>query len=461
MLQFVAALCRPDRLLPALAAGLIATAPASAAEAPTPTPPPGQSLPERRQATQQELDAIARDIRLGEDRQAEIAREIAALDKDRSRLGEQVIATAQRERQLESQATATEARIERIETEADGIRRSLAGRRAILADVLAALQRIGRKPPPALLVRPEDALASVRSAILVGSLLPELRVEADRLADDLARLIALRDTSSRERDQFRQDMTALKTETARLEQLMEERRVTRGEQEKRLEEERRQAQALADKATSMKDLIGRMETEIDSSRIAADAARKADEADARRRDEAEKQASLGLMPDQKSVTPAIPNAGRIAPAIPFKDAKGKLPLPVSGQILKSFGEDDGLGSPLKGIRISTRSEARVSSPCDGWVVFSGLFRSYGKVLIINGGDGYHVVLAGLDRIDVGNGQVVLAGEPIGMMGARKLASTTTEGPSATPVLYVEFRKDSASIDPAPWWVQTRDEKVRG
>ena len=107
-------------------------------------------------------------------------------------------------------------------------------------------------------------------------------------------------------------------------------------------------------------------------------------------------------------------------------------------------------------------ETQVTSPSDGWVVFSGNFRSYGQLLIINVGGGYHVLLAGLERISVELGQFVLTGEPVGVMGrdATLGHSFIASGPSDRPVLYVEFRKDGNSIDPTPWWASA-EEKVRG
>ena len=51
--------------------------------------------------------------------------------------------------------------------------------------MLAALQRIGRRPPPALIASPEDALQSVRTAIVLGAVLPEMRQQVEALAADL------------------------------------------------------------------------------------------------------------------------------------------------------------------------------------------------------------------------------------------------------------------------------------
>ena len=139
--------------------------------------------------------------------------------------------------------------------------------------------------------------------------------------------------------------------------------------------------------------------------------------------------------------------------------------------LREFGAPDAAGAAEKGLTIATRSGAPVSAPADGWVVYAGPFRSYGQLLILNTGGGYHILLAGMDRMSVELGQFVLAGEPVGVMGrAGKTGLSSPPGgtpatgtlASGQPQLYVEFRKDGVSIDPAPWWAAATDSrKVRG
>jgi murein hydrolase activator len=102
----------------------------------------------------------------------------------------------------------------------------------------------------------------------------------------------------------------------------------------------------------------------------------------------------------------------------------------------------------------------VTAPCDGWVVYAGPFRSYGQLLILNAGGGYHVLLAGMERISVDLGQFVLTGEPVAVMGAGAQTAALVAVGSGQPVLYVEFRKDGIPVDPSPWWA-TNGEKVRG
>ncbi|MBL8572704.1 MAG: peptidoglycan DD-metalloendopeptidase family protein [Hyphomicrobiaceae bacterium] len=429
--------------------GLLAVVPAGPAR-PEPAPAATETAADRKRRTEAELDTLAREIQLGVERQSQLRTEIDTLEKDRIRLAEKMLATAGRIQKLEADIARTETRVGAIEERAGRIRDSLAARKAVLGQVLAALQRMGRKPPPAVAVRPEDALTAVRSAILLGAVLPELRAEAERLATDLGELVRLKQQAAAERDAFRADVTALVEERGRLQLLQDERKTARADQQKKLDEERQRSAELATRATSLKDLIGRLETEVDGARRAAEAARRAEEA-ARGRE--------ALDPKQRLA--ALSDPGRLQPAVEFASRRGELTRPVAGALARSFGEGDGFGGTNKGIMINTRPGAQVTSPADGWVVYSGPFRSYGQLLIINAGGGYHLVLAGMDRIDAELGQFVLAGEPVGVMGARRIASIASDGGNTQSVLYVEFRKDGVSIDPGPWWTQTQDERVRG
>ena len=142
------------------------------------------------------------------------------------------------------------------------------------------------------------------------------------------------------------------------------------------------------------------------------------------------------------------------PSEAFSNIKGRLNYPVQGQILKHFGQDDGLGSELRGLAVATRARAQVTAPADGKVEFAGPFRSYGQLLILDAGEGYLVLLAGMNEISTDIGQSVRAGEPIGIMGNGP-SSVTLLGDQvqeARPVLYVEFRRNGEAVDSAPWWI---------
>ncbi|WP_417671665.1 murein hydrolase activator EnvC family protein [Roseibium sp.] len=419
----------------------------AAAALTNPADPAIAEAQQKKQEREQELLALSRDIEVSSQRQREIEREIASIDRDRESLNGKILRAADTIKGLETELSDTERRLLRLGENEDAVRRSLGGRKEVLAEVLAALQRIGRRPPPALAVRPSDALAAVRSAILLNAVMPELRVETEALASDLAELSRLKSVIAEEKRSLRGDAMRLAEEKSRLELLLSAKRQEREKTAGQLSDERQRAEDLAAKATSLKDLIGQLESEIESARAAAEKSR-----------EAERQARAG------GVRRGDPFAdpGRLAPAVAFEDTKGRLPQPVSGEMVYDFAQEDEFGSLTQGQSIATRAGSRVTSPADGWVVYAGPFRSFGQLLILNTGGGYHVLLAGMDRIDAELGQFVLAGEPVGVMGTTKWASATTIGlGSAQPILYVEFRKDGSAIDPTPWWARDEKEKARG
>ena len=158
---------------------------------------------------------------------------------------------------------------------------------------------------------------------------------------------------------------------------------------------------------------------------------------------------------------ALSDPGRLAPAVAFERTRGQLHLPVNGSPIRGFGSPDGAGGTQKGLSLASHTGAEITAPCDGWVVYAGPFRSYGQLLILNAGGGYHVLLAGMERISVDLGQFVLTGEPVAVMGGPAQVSAAVTTGSKQPVLYVEFRKDGTPIDPSPWWATNEGEKVRG
>jgi murein hydrolase activator len=312
----------------------------------------------------------------------------------------------------------------------------------VIAEVLAALQRLGRKPPPALMVSPEDALQSVRTAILLGAVLPDMKIEVDTLLADLAELVRLRSEIASERDALGRDLAALSQERTRMTVLVAERQRKQSETEKALDAERGRSVQLARQVDNLKELIGRIEQEIASAARVAAAARGTEKT------------------DSKATLAALNDPGRLSPAIAFASARKTLPLPLNGIKIREFGMPDGLGGTEKGLSVASRAGAQVTAPCDGWVVYAGPFRSYGQLLILNAGGGYHVLLAGMERISVDLGQFVLTGEPVAVMGGGPQSAAAVATGSSQPVLYIEFRKDGTPVDPTPWWASD-SEKVRG
>jgi septal ring factor EnvC (AmiA/AmiB activator) len=395
------------------------------------------------QERDREYESLQNERRKALEAESRLRQEIDALAGDRQKFNQQLIETAGRVRTVEQRIAATEARLVPLDDAERAIRSSLEGRHAVIADVLAALQRMGRRPPPAVLVQPEDALRSVRTAIMLGAVLPEMRQQAEALAADLAELLRLRKEIAQERETLARDLAALADDQQRLALLIEGRQKRQSAAESELEAERQRAAALARQADSLNDLIVRLEQGLDSGTRAARAASRA--------------ALEGRTPPGD-----LQDAGRLGPAIAFDAARGLLPLPVNGIRIRAFGEPDGMGGTERGLAIATRPGAQVTAPCDGLVVYAGSFRSYGQLLILNAGGGYHVLLMGMERISVDPGQFVLTGEPVAAMGSGGLvAAASTAVTPSQPVLHIEFRKDGTPIDPSPWWATSQSEKVRG
>jgi septal ring factor EnvC (AmiA/AmiB activator) len=148
------------------------------------------------------------------------------------------------------------------------------------------------------------------------------------------------------------------------------------------------------------------------------------------------------------------NQNRLSAQINFASLKGHLSMPAAGKLVKHFGDDDGVGGTVQGDTLATAPGATITSPVDAVVLYAGAFRSYGQLLILDAGNGYHVVLAGMNKINVSQNQFVLAGEPVGVMNKQLIASTApVPMGNGAPMLYIEFRKDTKPVNPAPWWAE--------
>ncbi len=420
---------KPGSVSPPSSAPATAAAPANGADA--------------LKARDQELNAALARQRDSAQNQAKLRSEIDALGQDRAKLNQQLIDTATRIRDVEANIDATQARLEPLDDQERLFQKSLDERRGVIVEILAALQRIGRQPPPALMVRPEDALQAVRTAITLGAVLPEMRGEADALAGDLSDLLRVRKEIVAQRDALAHGLDQLGRDQLRMSILIDERQKKQAVAEQALSAEQQQATDLSHQVDNIRDLIAKLEANLDPSTRAALDANRTIAQDATRPDLA-----------------ALGDPGRLSPAFAFADMRGHLRLPVNGVRIREFGGSDGAGGTQKGLSIAARPGAQITAPCDGWVVYAGAFRSYGQLLILNAGGGYHVLLAGMDRISVDLGQFVLTGEPVAVMGDGSQAATVTTEPKQ-PVLYVEFRKDGTPIDPSPWWATNEGEKVRG
>lgn len=378
-----------------------------------------------------QLDTVEKQIESSKAVQDRLAAGIAAALAGQEAVASRLVAISSRLQAQEAAIASGEQELLQLNRDEVVILSDLAAKQDVLADLLAGLQRLEQNPPPALVVEPNDVLAALRGAMMFGTIVPEMRAEAELLAASLARLDSIRAGIRLRKETIRADIARLESLRGELGALLERKQAMVASDHRRLEGERKRTAQLAARATSLKQLLK-------------------DLAEARRKAEAEalRQAEAAELERRRQ------EDEKLKPRLAFAEARARLDYPVQGQVLIQFGDDDGLGSKYRGMALATREGAQVTTPADGRVEFAGAFRSYGEVLILNAGGGYHVLLAGLSEITAGTGEFLRAGEPVGTMG-RGPSSVTLLGDriqDGRPVLYIEFRNNGEAVDSSPWWI---------
>ncbi len=399
-----------------------------------------EPLDAKRAQTAKELEDLTGQISLSSERVTALDNEIAALKKDQTTITAALIQSAKTEKKLSEDIAGFGDKLTGLREQEDTMRTSLKARRGALSEVLAALQRMGLNPPPAILVRPDDALASVRSAVLLGAVVPEMRQQTEVLIADLKDLTRVKTSIAEEQGRLTTALSGQAEEKKRLDLLLaEKQKLQASSEETRLAEQQR-AEELARRATSLRDLIASMEKDMQEVKKAADAA------------SAQEQQKMAA--SRQRANDFASNQSRLSAQVNFTSLKGHLSMPAAGRLVKHFGDDDGVGGTVQGDTLETAAGATITSPADAIVLYAGAFRSYGQLLILDAGNGYHVVLAGMNKINVSQNQFVLAGEPVGVMNKQLIASTApVPMGNGAPMLYIEFRKDTKPVNPAPWWAE--------
>ncbi len=367
-------------------------------------------------------------------RAAKLKAELASVSK-------QLVEAAKRVHDQEASVAGLEAELNKLEHIARQKEVQLRERQRQFSGVMMALSKIARFPTEALIAQPIPPEDTVRSAILLRAAVPAIEQRASQLKAELDDLAAARLKADNQRQILQAAAEVLREEELRIEKIRKQKAALRAEAISKSRAAQSKARKLAKEAKNLRDLVGKLN---------------------KAREEAEKQARLELERQRKArsalhvkpqgSTPAAPAALEPAPDLSvlggigtISKARGKLPFPAVGQVVGLYGQQLGAGQTSKGLSIETRPLARVIAPFEGKVVFAGPFRGYGQLLIIDHGEGYHSLLAGLGRIDTSIDQPVLAGEPVAVM--------TEDGNQS--VLYVEFRRDNQPINPLPWLAERK------
>ena len=371
------------------------------------------------------------------DRAAEIAAQQAAMAQARTAaeqgraLGQARVEAAARLRRTEdalAQASARVADLAQRRAEAEG---RLAARAAALAPMLPVIERLSLYPAETLLAVPMPPEQAVRGVLVLGGIARTLEREAAGLRAEQASIASLRAQTQAALPALAGAQAAQTAQAATLDAQISQARQMRLGAEDAAGEAASRAAADAARADGLRGAIARIEEERRAAEARAREAAAA--ADQRRQASA---AAAARARQEALARPAGPGVGQ-----PI----GQLTAPVAGSVTRAFGAATDAG-PASGVSYQAPPNARVVSPCGGRVVFAGPFRSFGLLMIVDCGGGYHFVLSGLERLDAPVGQAVQPGEPVGVMPEWNPQAAG----GSRPTLYVELRKDGVAVNPAPF-----------
>lgn len=381
------------------------------------------------------LDALKAQISQGESRSAELESEAKRIASETRGIRNRLVGFAARVQEREAAVIEAENALEDLATREQTLTAQFNERYEALAEILAALQTLQSNPPPALFVHPEDAADAARSAILLSEIAPALKAQADALAQKLDELRITREALIIQRQTLQAAEQDLQQERARLSKLLADRENKYANLAQLAETERRRVSLLATRAKDIEDLIESLKI---LGRAAIPRPKPAIPAPESNIPLPRPSPFKTTAPGRELRSPPLQTSPGLEVAR-FSASRGTVRLPANGHLAANFGQKSSSGGQTKGIIIATRPGTQVVAPFDGEIVFAGPYLGYGQLLIIAAGEGYHLVLSGMARIDGLVGQRLLAGEPVGQMLQQ-----------GSPQLYFEIRKDGKAFNPTPW-----------
>lgn len=381
-----------------LAALLLLPAPLSAAD----SPPPAETLRK-----------LEKDLSAGRDKQSRLERQSEALKADLAALRAKLVVAADEAAGKQADVAAIEAALAGTEGEEKQQTAALAAHRREISELVGALYRLSLTPPEALIVRPEAPIDALRTALLLQTALPALRERSEALAGSLDRLQNTRRRLKAQREEAVGARIAYAVRLQEITDLVAEREGLARDTDVERQQNAQRMAALAGQATDLRQLLERVEGE-------------------------HRKAALAEPPPPPPKPPESEASAPAAPPPPAHPAHQALRMPAPGAVVTGYGETDRFGTTSRGLHIAAAAGTPVVAPLDGTIKFAGKFRTYGQILIVEHGNGYHSLIAGLGRIDTSVGRPVSAGEPIG---------TVAEPADAAPDLYFELRRNGQPINP--------------
>lgn len=356
-----------------------------------------------------------------------------------TRISKDMIASAKQIQNSEEKISRMESELETLRADLKKAEENFVVEDDNLIKTLSALQNLALKPTEALFVQPLTPVEIIRSAMLLREAVPYLQENATRIREDLEKIENQKNLVEKQVARIIRQKKILENEHEQMKALVQRKSKIRNAVEIKSVKAKKKVERLASQANDLRDLLNKLEKQRQEKlRRQEEERRRLAElkaAEARRAAEKTKKLEEKQRADLIKFKPEVINeVGEN-----FVKAKGHLLRPARGPVVTAYGEQMSKGVTSKGIIIKTRSQAQVISPYDGTVIFAGPFRGYGNLIIIEHGQGYLSLLAGLEEVDCELGQMLLAGEPVGQMPE-----------SGDTRLYVELRKDNHPINPLTW-----------
>lgn len=349
-----------------------------------------------------------------------------------SKLDKSVIELAQQIQKNEDSLSALDERLIKLKNDLSVKEEAFFKENNSLVQTLASLQNMSLNPSESVILQPLSPVDIIRSAILLREAVPFLNEKSSKLRVDLDSLYQQKQKIESTLSETKKQTDLLAKQQERMRVLLKKKADLRKEIETKGAETQKIAESLISKAQNLRELLEELERQKEIER--------------KKREEEERIAALKREEEMKRLnmphtvdTKTHATIKKQVSGNRFVKAKGALTRPVRGGITTEYGQMISNGVTSKGIVYKTRPGAQVVSLFDGTVIFSGPFKGYGNIIIVEHGGGYLSLLAGLGNIDCEPGQMLLAGEPVGTMPETDSAK-----------LYVEIRKDRHPINPAPW-----------
>ncbi len=346
--------------------------------------------------SQAELRRIEKQQKEKEQQSKALARDSAKIKAELENLKKKLVAVSERLAEHEDKLAGLQADLVNIEQEEKKYSALRKENQKDLSEELAIVLRLSRLPPEAMVFAPTDPQQTIYTSFGMQVVMKELNKRVLTAREQLGKLAEVREKLREQRAAVAAAEVKINADRAELASLVRARESAQRKTDKDRAAADAEAKKLAARAADLRDLIKKL------------------------------QEKARQKPDKPKVT---------GPAL---YAKGSAKLPVSGKIIRAYGQSDSAGNRARGMTVATTPRAVVNAPRAGQVAFAGAFRSYGQVVIIEIADGQHILLTGLGSISVSEGESVKAGEPVGRMA------------DEAGVLYLETRKDGEPVDPATY-----------